>query len=53
VKASQEMIEGTEALTRFEDTMQALFSQRKADVIPPKSKTRKLGRPKKEPEKQG
>jgi hypothetical protein len=53
VKQQDEMIEGPEATAQFENTMQALFSQRKADVIPPKPKTHKLGRPKKQPEKQG
>jgi hypothetical protein len=48
MKPPPEMIEGPEATARFENTMQALFSQRKADVILPKPKTHKLGQPKKQ-----
>jgi hypothetical protein len=32
------MHEGPEALTRFENTMRALFSKRKSDVLPEKQK---------------
>jgi hypothetical protein len=38
MKAPAEMHEGPEALTRFENTMQALFSKRKSDVLPEKQK---------------
>jgi hypothetical protein len=38
MKPPAEMHEGPEALTRFESTMQALFSKRKSDVLPEKQK---------------
>jgi hypothetical protein len=41
MKPHPEMIEGPEALSRFENTMQALFSKRKSDVLPKKQKARK------------
>ena len=47
------MYEGPEALNRFENTMKALFSNRKGDAVPVKPKTHQLGRPKKEAPKQG
>ncbi|MBS1982929.1 MAG: hypothetical protein JST16_02050 [Bdellovibrionales bacterium] len=34
---TSDMIEGPQALARFEDTMKALFSKRKAGVAPPKA----------------
>jgi hypothetical protein len=50
MKPDAEMHEGTEALTRFENTMRALFSKRKADVFPEKTKRsaarKKIGKPK-------
>ncbi len=36
MKAPAEMNEGPQALERFENTMKALFSKRKADVLPEK-----------------
>lgn len=36
MKPPAEMHEGPEALTRFENTMRSLFSQRKSDVLPAK-----------------
>lgn len=53
MKPQMEMLEGREALTRFEDTMRSLFSKRKADVIQQKPKTKTLGRPKKQVKPQG
>lgn len=44
MKPPAEMHEGPEALQRFEDTMKALFSKRKGDVMPDRS-------PKAEPKK--
>jgi hypothetical protein len=49
MKPDAEMHEGPEALTRFEKTMKALFSKRKADVLPEKTKRpaarKKSGKP--------
>lgn len=38
MKAKAEMHEGPEALQRFENTMKALFSQKKAGALPEKNK---------------
>jgi hypothetical protein len=38
MKPPAEMHEGPEALTRFENTMRSLFSKRKSDVLPEKTK---------------
>jgi len=40
MKPHPEMIEGPEALTRFENTMKALFASRKCD-LPAKNKAHK------------
>ena len=41
MKPHAEMNEGPEALARFENTMKAIFSKRKADVLPEKTKAGK------------
>lgn len=41
MKPHTEMIEGPQALQRFEDTMKALFSKRKSDVLREKPKAQK------------
>jgi hypothetical protein len=41
MKPNTEMVEGPEALARFESTMKAIFSKRKADVLPEKRKALK------------
>lgn len=49
MKDGTEMREGPEALQRFENTMKALFSKRKADVMPdrsPKPKQKATQKPK-------
>lgn len=38
MKTAAEMNEGPEALQRFENTMKALFSKKKAEVLPEKKK---------------
>jgi hypothetical protein len=44
MKPHAEMSEGPEALARFENTMKAIFSKRKADVLPAKTKTHKTAK---------
>jgi len=46
MKPNTEMREGPEALQRFENTMRSLFSKRKADVVPEKTKKPKGSAPK-------
>lgn len=41
MKPHAEMNEGPEALARFENTMKALFSKRKSDVLPEKRTKKK------------
>jgi hypothetical protein len=47
MKPHPEMVEGPEALRRFEDTMKAIFTSRKRDVLPERPKERKPNTPKK------